>query len=425
MLDELSVENLVRQQIALEVNRRVEQAVADLHWLKDLESRIIQHVQDRITARFASIETVPDLIQAVKNSVINLIDQGRIPGVGDYVDPVKLQQAVDHGVENFVSTVIDNLSLDADWLTKIQNQVDQHVTQRVLERLSDKDLNLIFAAEIDRSMTRWKSDLQKDFQSTGINDSATTTRFTVTDPIIQCDTSLSAPDMVVAGTLTTNNLIVKGVINTDNASWNELVGKIAEEAFAQTTEAWKSDLVEQVLDLAKDKNIDFKSVSIRGRSLIEDGVLCEYVTKSSLNKVGNLESLTVDGHGKIYDTLNVSRQRVGINTDTPDMALTVWDEEVSISLGKLAKQQAYIGAARMSNLVLGVNRKAAIEIDTDLLTTVQGLRIQRHRMSFAPEVPGTSGTRGDIVFNSDPKPNTAFAWVCLGGFKWQPLRSAG
>lgn len=423
MLDQLSVENLVRQQIALEVNRKIDEAVGNQRWIEDIESRIIQHVQDRITARFASLETVPDLIQTVKDSVIGLIDQGHIPGVADYIDPVKLQQAVDHGVENFVSTVIDNLSMDSAWLEKIQVQVDQHVTQKVLERLSDLDLNKVFSQEIDRSMARWRAELQKNFRSTGIEDLASETKFSIADSSITSAVPFVTADASVSGTLTTNNLVVHGVINTDNASWNELVGKIAEEAFAQTTEAWKADLVQQVIDLAKHKNIDFESVSIKGQPLIQEHVLCEHVTQSSLTRLGNLETLVVDGQARLYDTLNVSRQRVGINTDTPDMAFTVWDEEVSISVGKLAKQQAYVGAARMSNLVLGVNRKTAIEIDTDLLTTVQALRIQRHRMSFAPEVPGTSGTRGDIVFNSDPKPNAAFAWVCLGGFKWQPLKA--
>lgn len=425
MLDQLSVENLVRQQIALEVSSKIEAVIGDQAWLSEMESRIIQHVQDRITARFANIESVPDLIDTVKTSVVDLIDQGRVPGIADFVDTTKVQQAVDSGVEAFVATVIDNLSLDQQWLEKIQTQVDHRVTERVLARLSDMDLNEVFAQEIDRSMARWKDNLQKKFRSGGIIDDATAPQAMISDQGIQCPTTITSSDVCVTNTLDTKNLIVRGVINTDNASWNELVGKIAQEAFVQTTAEWKADLVKQVLAQAAHNNIDFKSVSIRGRPLIDDGVLCEHVTQSALTRVGNLENLTVDGHSRFYDTLNVSRQRVGVNTDTPDMALSVWDEEVSISLGKLSKQQAYIGSSRANNLAIGVNRKPAIEIDMDLLTTVQGLRIQRHRISFAAEVPGTSGTRGDLVLNSDPKPNSAFAWVCLGGFKWQPLRSAG
>lgn len=424
MLDQLSVENLVRQQIALEVGRKIEEITASTGWMEDIESRIIQHVQDRITGRFANIATVPDLIQAVKDSVVTLIDQGRIPGVAEYVDPVKVTQAVDQGVEAFVATVLDNLVMDQHWLSKIQTQVDQRVTQQVLEHLSGIDINTVFALEIDRSMARWKEELQKNFRSCGIIDSASHTQLTLTDANLESLVPVTTSDVTVTNTLTTHNLIVKGVINTDNESWNELVEKMAQEAFAQTSEQWKQDLVTQVLDLARTQGIDFSSISIQGRPLVQDNTLCEHVTHSSLNRVGALQDLVVDGHARLNNTLDVSRQRVGINTNTPEMALSVWDEEVAISLGKLSKQQAYIGTSRPGNLAIGVNRRPALEIDTDLLTTLQALRIQRHRISFATEVPGTSGTRGDLVFNSDPKPNTPFAWVCLGGFKWQPLRSA-
>jgi hypothetical protein len=424
MLDQLSVENLVRQQIALEVGRKIDDLTGDRAWLEAMESHITQYVQDRITARFANIETVPDLIQAVKNSVINLIDQGRIPGIKDYVDQVKIQQAVDHGVEAFVSTVLDNLSMDATWIQKIQNLVDQRATDRVLARLSDIDLNTVFAAEIDRSLARWKTELQNDFSSRGIKDISSSDQMTVSDQGVDCLGTVTSTDAVVHGSLVTKNLVVTGVINTDNSSWDELASKIAEEAFSQTSESWKQSMVQEILDLARQQGIDFQNVNIGGSPVIENGTLSDQITRSSLTQIGHLQDLVVKGHSRLNDTLDVSSRRVGINTGTPDMALSVWDEEVAISLGKLSKQQAFMGTSRASSLTIGVNRKPAIEIDLDLLTTVQGLRIQRHRMSFAAEVPGTSGTRGDIVFNNDPKPNSAFAWVCLGGFKWQALRSA-
>jgi hypothetical protein len=424
MLDQLSIENLIRQQIATEVDNHVTKMLCQEHWLENIEQRIIQHVQDRITARFANIESVPDLIATVKNSVVTLMDQGHIPGVSDYVDPVKIQQAVDMGVESFVATVIDNLSIDQSWLQKIQTQIDHHMTQRVLENLSSIDLRTVFATEIDRSLGHWKNKLQQNFSSQGIKDSASSLKLEITDDQTKLQNCLQTATAEITGTLTTNNLVVKGVINTDNASWDELVGKIARESFALMSSEWEQSLVRQVLDLAKTENIDFKSVSLQGSPLVANGALSEHVTHSHLSKVGNLESLTVVGHSSINDTLDVSRNRVGINTDKPEMALSVWDEEVAISLGKFGKQQAYIGTSRKSNLVIGINRQPAIEIDTECLTTVQGLRIQRHRIAHAAETPGYNGTRGDFVLNSDPKPNTPFAWVCLGGFKWQPLRSA-
>jgi hypothetical protein len=106
------------------------------------------------------------------------------------------------------------------------------------------------------------------------------------------------------------------------------------------------------------------------------------------------------------------------------MALSVWDEEVSVTIGKHKANQAYIGTNREQGISIGVNRKPQIEINADGLTTIKQLQVGLHRISYNPSVPGWSGTRGDIVFNSNPVADRVFAWVCLGAYKWQTLKSA-
>jgi len=132
----------------------------------------------------------------------------------------------------------------------------------------------------------------------------------------------------------------------------------------------------------------------------------------------------VIGDTDLADTVHVRSRRLGINTVDPEMALSVWDEEVAMVGGKFRQNHAFLGTARQQNLSIGVNRKAWLDIDTDGLVSVKNFRIDRHRISFAAQVPGYSGTRGDIVFNSDPNDGQPFAWVCLGAFRWQPLKAA-
>jgi hypothetical protein len=55
---------------------------------------------------------------------------------------------------------------------------------------------------------------------------------------------------------------------------------------------------------------------------------------------------------------------------------------------------------------------------------VKNLRVGRHRIVHEAEMPGYSGTKGDIVFNSNPKGDGVWAWQCLGAFRWIPLRTA-
>jgi hypothetical protein len=106
------------------------------------------------------------------------------------------------------------------------------------------------------------------------------------------------------------------------------------------------------------------------------------------------------------------------------MALSVWDEEVSIVIGKNKANEAYIGTNRDQSIAIGVNRKPQIEIGANGLTTIKKLQVGLHKISHDVRVPGWAGTRGDIVLNTNPGPDRVFAWVCLGAHKWQTLKSA-
>jgi hypothetical protein len=217
--------------------------------------------------------------------------------------------------------------------------------------------------------------------------------------------------------------VLRGTINTDNRSWNELSNRIAQDTLDLITDQWRQDLIDGVLETAKTQGIEFQDVIVRGLPLVQDGQLNPAIRHSYLESLGTLDRLSVAGDADLSQTMHVRNRRVGINTLDPEMALSLWDEEVAVVAGKLKQAHAFIGTARQQTLSLGVNRKAWLDIDTDGLVTVKNFRIDRHRLSFAGQVPGYSGTRGDLVFNSDPNDGQPFAWVCLGAFRWQPLRT--
>jgi hypothetical protein len=182
--------------------------------------------------------------------------------------------------------------------------------------------------------------------------------------------------------------------------------------------------VDEVLELAKTQGIDFDNILLAGQPLVADNKLSTSVKETSIESTGTLKDLKTTGVVNLSNTVTVKSNRLGINTQDPEMALSVWDEEVSVIAGKLRKDQAFIGTARRQALTIGINRTACIEIDVDGLVTAKQFRIDRWRIGHGTEVPGYSGTRGDFILNNDPKPNSPFAWVCLGGFRWQSLRSA-
>lgn len=424
MLDTKSVSDLIEQQIARAVAEQVAAVMNNGKWLETIEEQITKHVQDRITARFSNISTVPDLVDTVKTSVTNLFEQGQIPGLESYVDTNKLASAVDNSVQNLVETTIDNLVVDPKWLNKIENIVNRQMSLRLLQKLSGIDLNRLLVSEIDAGITRWQDRLISDFKTTGIADNAKKQELVISDNHVSVENNLVSKNAKVDDTLTVNNLIVKGQINTDNESWDELATKIASLTLELSSDQWREHLINRVLEGARQGGIDFKEVTLNGKPVIQDNAINVDITESNLQKVGTLRDLDVLGQARIFDTLAVINKRVGINTNQPEMALSVWDEEVSLLSGKLSKDQAYFGTGRKQSLSIGVNRQSSINIDADGLTAIKKLRIDKHRIAFEPTVPGYSGTRGDIVFNSDPKPDTPFAWVCIGAFRWQSLKAA-
>jgi hypothetical protein len=430
MLENAVVQQLIETQIKSAVDQYVQHILADTDWAQEIENRIIKYVQDRILAKFANMSTMPDLIETVKSSVATLMTQGHVPGIQNYIDDTVITSTVDRSVESFVTQTINQLSVDAGWLAKIETLINQTYVRKLSERLHDVDITAMIGQHIDRGVDRWQDRLLADFKTRGIADLATKTELTVMDGTVVVESELATTaatvekDITVKGTAILNNLSVRGTINTDNKSWQILSDHIADKTLAQISDQWRTDMVDQVLTLAKQQGIEFAQVLIQGTPLINGNALNAAITESNIQQLGTLRSLSVAGPVNLNNAVNVVGRRLGINTEQPEMALSIWDEEVGIIAGKFSKQTAFVGTSRATALNIGVNRTPSIEIDTDGLTTVKNLRVGRHIYTHAATMPGYSGTRGDIVFNSDPKPTEPFAWQCLGAFRWVPLRSA-
>jgi len=429
MIETRNMEDFVQEQIRSAVDHFVSSVITDDTWTRDLEQRIVQHVQDRITARFSNIETVPDLIETVKSSVHTLLEQGHVPGISQYIDQVTVTRTIDLAVEREISNSLASIMLDPVWIAKIETLIMQSYVTKVSQWLSEVDVNSLIRSEIDAGVERWQDRLKQNFATRGIQDNADALELSLTPGQVTVNNDFSClghtelEKAKIQGILEVRDLILTGTVNTDNHSWNELTNKIAQDTLDLITDQWRQDLVSDVLDRAKTQGIEFQEVIIRGAPLIKDGVLNPVVRHSHLQTVGNLDRLAVIGTTDLCETVHVRPRRLGINTVDPEMALSVWDEEVTVVAGKLRQNHAFLGTARQQTLSLGVNRKAWLDIDTDGLVTVKNFRIDRHRISFATQVPGYSGTRGDIVFNSDPNDGQPFAWVCLGAFRWQPLKA--
>ena len=425
MLDTAAIEQLVRQQITEQVNEQISVTLGSDEWLASFEQRIIEYVQARVMAKFANAEYLPEITDTVKSSVAELFKRGVVPGIDQYVDNGTIRRTIDTAVEQLVDSSIEVLGKDPVWLTKIEQQINQSVVDSVIRQFGQIDLNPIIKGRVDEHMAQFQQDILNNFTSTGISDQAVSCQLTILDDAVVVGNQLATRDLTVANAAVIQNLVVKGSVNIDNPSWELLATGISEKTIDRLSDEWKTVLTAQVAEQIRSNGIDFDSVKINGETLVSGNTLAKSITDTNIRSLGVLTTLTVAGESIFNnETLAVLNKRIGVNTVSPEMALSVWDEEVSIVVGKNKANEAYIGTNRAQGVAIGVNRQPQIEISADGLTRIKQLQIGLHRVSHATQVPGYAGTKGDIVFNSNPDDSPVFAWVCIGGHRWKTLKSA-
>jgi len=343
----------------------------------------------------------------------------------------QIKRSLDSYISIYIKKSIEELVLDPSWIERVEQTVNQEFARKFAERISLIDFDSLFSQQLDAALDQWRNKLLQDFKTNGISDTAEVTELTILPGAVVAEHDLISSrlqthgDAEVMGTAKIRDLVVTGSINTDNSAWGELSNVIADTVLKKIDQEWTTQLCQQILDMARNQGIDFENINIQGSPLVSGNVLNPVITETNIKKTSVLTDLTVAGETHLGNTISVLNKRVGINTQQPEMALGLWDEEVSMVAGKLKQQQAYIGTSRLQSMSIGVNRTPYIEIDTDGLVRVNRLRVDQWKIEFSDQPPGHGGTRGDILFNTDPKPGTPFAWQCLGGHRWQAIKSAG
>lgn len=424
MLDTSELERLVKEQITSTVNDQVLTVLTSDDWLKPLEQKILKYTQDRILSKFANSSTMPEIVEAVKTSVNNLFSQGLIPGIDQYVDHNSIKQSVNLAVEQLIQSSINQLAQDPVWLEKVEKQINQTVAQQTISRIGSIDINTIIHQRVDENMKEVRKQILTNFTSTGIVDQATSCQLTIMDENTVVENQLTTQSLDVVGSAVIRDLVVKGSINTDNQSWSTLVESIAEKTLSKVDNVWRDQIVENTVARIEDKGINFNEVTVGGEKFVNGNKLSSAITDTLIQSVGMLRTLTVKGEASFNNTTYVLNKRLGINTAEPEMALSIWDEEVSIVIGKHKAKQAYIGTNRDQGVAIGVNRIPQIELEPTGLTKIKQLQIGLHKIGHAIQAPGWSGTKGDLVFNTNPTSDRVFGWVCLGAYNWQTLKSA-
>ena len=410
MLKEDAIEKLVKKEVKLQVENQVAQALNDPNWVIELENQIVGYVQDRITARFSNIQTVPDLVKSVESSVEKMFADGFVPDISHMVDNTLLVQAVDQAIERLVTKTVDQLVFDPNWMQKIHTQIARETGDRIRKGLKEENVRGVLREVVLENTSLIHEDLNREL--------AIEKGIVVIKEHLASETLSTDGDVNVGGALTIDgDLAIKGRISLSNPSFQELSQNIKDSAI----EALKTDFITETSNNIREQiqdGLNVKNIMVRGESLVDEDKLSSGITKTAIEELGTLKSLTVGTE------LSVDNKRVGINTTAPRSALSVWDSEIEIDIGRRSQNTAQIGTSKAHDLAIVTNNQEQLTIDKDGLVSVGKLRVGRNRIQTHSGTPGWSGAKGDIVFNYNYKPGGAFAWICLGDYRWQELISA-
>lgn len=259
----------------------------------------------------------------------------------------------------------------------------------------------------------------QNFGSTGIDDQASKCQLTILDSQVVVESPILTTGLDVRGDVTiAGNLTLAGGLNRDGEAYITLLKDVS----AAVHEGLDKDLFLEFTDVITktilNNGIEFTKVMINNNPVLTENSIGPTVIESNLRKVGELSELQVSGESFLSQTLYTSKKRVGINTIEPSAALSVWDEDVELSMGKLSQGRGFIGTNRQLAITLSANGKNNISLDPDGSVTINDLRLGALPISTASIEPNWKGRTGEILFNDNPVIGGPIGWVCLDGHRW-------
>lgn len=400
----------------------------------ELVKKIYQQVQDRAQENIDQFLEQKLAESDLESKISNIAARQLQQRINDYEFDtkhlsVKLADAGAHAVAELKSDIQHqveetiNLQLNQ---TDVKALVREQITEMLEERMQTAKFpdRSISHKAIDFSGVELSGDMIRGgiitkFGSSGIDDQATKCQVTILDSNVVVESPIVTTGMNVHGdAVIAGKLDLRGGFDKQSTTYSDLLSDTAtavretldKELFLSYSDLVTNNIIE--------RGIDFKEVLINGRLALSEERLGPSVIRSNLRKVGELEELQVRGETFLSETAYISKGRLGINTTEPTMALSVWDEDVEVLVGKKSPGRAFIGTNRQSSITLSANGKDNISLEPDGSVTINDLRLGALPLSTASTDPNWEGRSGEIVFNDSPAIGKPIGWVCLQGHRW-------
>lgn len=353
----------------------------------------------------------------------------------------------------------------------------------------DIDYNALISKIPNRSITGDKINggTIRNFSSAGIKDSSNSnTKLVVTDTGVVVDDieiktikgsvnftdGLKTPK-VEAETIEANKIHVKELfadIRIERTAPLEFKQSAGNPVIGKGLLWTGSGITKQFILREGDQLFSTENMNVnKGRSYQIDNIpvlsfdtLGTTVTKSRLKEVGNLKSLTVLGDVNFDNviTYNSTSQRLGFGIEEPNSKFSIADEGVELKLG-IESGKAILGTHGYNDVVLTTDNTARVTIsaggritlgdknnpptqihvhgkvsigvntpDPNVDLHVNGsVKFNNKLQAHGVEFPKTgSYSKGDIVWNTEPRTGQPIGWVCIiAGTpgEWRPFGIIG
>jgi hypothetical protein len=384
----------------------------------DLEKQIKAQIEQTIRNYIVSSElqdlikkqvdtAIIDIVNSVANRVyVEVFTQNLVSDVDTIV-----KQETYKNIQNSSALSVRQALANIPLQSIIEDSVKQELNLK-LDTLSFPD------ASIEPKSIRWhagsltgssiRGGRIEKFQSLGIDDQATDYQILITDGMVVVDKELTVATANITENLNVNNISILGTL--------EIGTEIIDHGpFSQLMQMHSSIMIDQALE-------PYKSLLKDGVSIINQNSLDSSITQSNLRKVGNLIELSVIGDAKFSETLYVSEHgKVGINTEEPRGALTIWDDGVEATLMRGSGKSMFFGSTRDNDLEIGSHGNGQITFKENQIDINSVVRIQGLKFSVSTDIPEYNGETNEIVFVSNAKADQPKFYICLGGNRWKSM----
>lgn len=396
MIDTNAIEDLLRQ----EVKKKI-QAELDGFSISDDLARIM-------------LEIAHEKIDGTVTHMLNImIREGQLKSLIENKLATTMQEKLEAEIKARATGMVSRTDLG----TTISNKIEQYVNERM--RSASLPDSLIPIKAIDFTGFSWPADRLlpgtiKNFTSTGIEDTAQDVQLTIMDGMIVVEGRTITKDLSVEDLAVINKLVVQDEL--------KIKGKmiIEDPSFASHIRSMINDRILQDKEAAQIDTLG-KPVLSNGVMLVSNDTLGPGIAYSNLRKVGNLQELNVIGRISAANTLAAGDGRVGINTEDPSGALSIWDDDAELTIRRHRKKSMYVGSTRDCELVFGTNDRPCMTLRKDGTTAINTMDMSGIRISVSADVPEREGTPGELVIMSRPQDGQPWAYQCLEGKRWSAL----